>query len=70
MLSELAGFAIDHARRYTGTREHRDELQRTVAALNATTQIARAVGERDRPRRDPRAGRQARAARSSTRVCS
>jgi signal transduction histidine kinase len=44
MLSELAGFAIDHARRYTGTREHRDELQRNVAALNATTQIARAVG--------------------------
>ncbi|MGA7704504.1 MAG: GAF domain-containing protein, partial [Solirubrobacteraceae bacterium] len=44
MLSELAGFAIDHARRYTGTREHRDELQRTVAALSATTQIARAVG--------------------------
>ena len=44
MLSELAGLAIDHARRYTGTREHRDELQRTVAALNATTQIARAVG--------------------------
>jgi len=44
MLSELAGFAIDHARRYTGTMEHRDELQRTVAALNATTQIARAVG--------------------------
>jgi len=44
MLSELAGFAIDHARRYTGTREHRDELQRTVAALNATTQIARALG--------------------------
>jgi signal transduction histidine kinase len=44
MLSELAGFAIDHARRYTGTLEHRDELQRTVAALNATTQIALAVG--------------------------
>jgi signal transduction histidine kinase len=44
MLSELAGFAIDHARRYTGTMEHRDELQRSVAALNATTQIARAVG--------------------------
>jgi signal transduction histidine kinase len=44
MLAELAGFAIDHARRYTGTKEHRDELQRTVAALNATTQIARAVG--------------------------
>jgi signal transduction histidine kinase len=44
MLSELAGYAIDHARRYTGTRERRDELERTVAALNATTQIARAVG--------------------------
>ncbi len=44
MLAELTGFAIDHARRYTGAREHRDELQRTVAALNATTQIARAVG--------------------------
>jgi signal transduction histidine kinase len=43
-LSEIAGFAIDHARRYTGAKEHRDELQRTVAALNATTQIARAVG--------------------------
>jgi signal transduction histidine kinase len=44
MLAELAGYAIDHARRYTGTREARDELERTVAALNATTQIARAVG--------------------------
>jgi signal transduction histidine kinase len=44
MLSELAGFAIDHARRYTGAKQHRDELQRTVSALNATTQIARAVG--------------------------
>jgi signal transduction histidine kinase len=44
MLSELAGFAIDHARRYMGAQEHRDELERTVAALNATTQIARAVG--------------------------
>lgn len=44
MLSEIAGFAIDHARRYTGASEHRDELQRTVVALNATTQIARAVG--------------------------
>ena len=44
MLAELAGFAIDHARRYTGAKRDRDELQRTVAALNATTQIARAVG--------------------------
>ncbi|HEX3392685.1 MAG TPA: GAF domain-containing sensor histidine kinase [Solirubrobacteraceae bacterium] len=44
MLAELAGYAIDHARRYTGASQHRDELERTVAALNATTQIARAVG--------------------------
>jgi signal transduction histidine kinase len=44
MLAELAGYAIDHARRYMGASEHRDELERTVAALNATTQIARAVG--------------------------
>jgi signal transduction histidine kinase len=44
VLAEFAGMAIDHARRYTGTREHRDELQRTVDALEATTQIARAVG--------------------------
>jgi signal transduction histidine kinase len=44
VLAEFAGVAIDHARRYTGAREHRDELQRTVDALEATTQIARAVG--------------------------
>ncbi len=44
VLAEFAGVAIDHARRYTGARERRDELERTVAALEATTQIARAVG--------------------------
>jgi signal transduction histidine kinase len=44
MLAELAGYAIDHARRYTGASEDRAELERSVAALNATTQIARAVG--------------------------
>ncbi len=44
VLADFAAVAIDHARKYTGTREHRDELQRTVAALEATTQIARAVG--------------------------
>jgi signal transduction histidine kinase len=43
-LAEFAGVAIDHARRYTGASERRDELERTVAALEATTQIARAVG--------------------------
>jgi signal transduction histidine kinase len=44
VLAEFAGVAIDHARQYTGTRDHRDRLQRTVDALEATTQIARAVG--------------------------
>jgi signal transduction histidine kinase len=43
-LAEFAGVAIDHARRYTGARERRDELERTVATLEATAQIARAVG--------------------------
>jgi len=48
VLAEFAGVAIDHARRYTGASERRDELERTVAALEATTQIARAVdGETD-----------------------
>ncbi len=44
VLADFAGVAIDHARRYTGTRDDRDALQRTVAALEATTQIARALG--------------------------
>jgi signal transduction histidine kinase len=44
VLAEFAGVAVDHARRYTGASERRDELERTVAALQATTQIARAVG--------------------------
>jgi two-component system, NarL family, sensor histidine kinase DevS len=44
VLAEFAGVAIDHARRYMGARERRDELERTVATLEATTQFARAVG--------------------------
>lgn len=44
LLAEFAGVAIDHARRYTGASERREELERTVATLEATTQIARAVG--------------------------
>ncbi|HEY1458140.1 MAG TPA: GAF domain-containing sensor histidine kinase [Solirubrobacteraceae bacterium] len=44
MLAEFAGVAIDHARRHAGARDRREELERTVAALEATTQIARAVG--------------------------
>ncbi len=46
VLAAFAGVAIDHARRYTGARQRHDELSRTVAALEATTQIARAVGGR------------------------
>jgi GAF domain-containing protein len=44
VLAEFAGLAIDHARRYTGARELGDELQQTVTRLEATTQIARALG--------------------------
>lgn len=44
LLAEFAGVALDHARRYSGARSRRDELERTVAALDATVQIARAVG--------------------------
>jgi two-component system, NarL family, sensor histidine kinase DevS len=44
VLAEFAGIAIDNARRYTGASERRDELERTVATLEATTQVARAVG--------------------------
>jgi len=49
VLAEFAGLAIDHARRYTGARQDRDELAQTVAALEATTQIARAVGGETNP---------------------
>lgn len=42
-LAQFAGVAIDHAQRYSGAAAHRDELARTVAALQATTEIARAV---------------------------
>jgi signal transduction histidine kinase len=43
-LSRFAGIAIDHARRYAMVESQRAELQRAVAALDATVQIARAVG--------------------------
>jgi signal transduction histidine kinase len=44
LLAQFAGVAIDHARRYTSAEQQRAELERTVAALDATIQIARAVG--------------------------
>jgi GAF domain-containing protein len=43
-LAELAGVAIDHAQRYNGVEAQRAELEHTVHALDATVQIARAVG--------------------------
>lgn len=43
-LAEYAALAIDHARRYTRASKRRDELERTVATLQATTEIARALG--------------------------
>jgi signal transduction histidine kinase len=43
-LAEFAGLAIDHARKYTGAASRRDELERTVATLEATTEVAKAVG--------------------------
>ena len=44
LLAEFAGVAIDHARRYTGLEARHAELERTVEALDATMQIARALG--------------------------
>jgi signal transduction histidine kinase len=44
LLADFAGVAIDHAGRYTGARRRHDELERTVAVLDATLQIGRAVG--------------------------
>jgi signal transduction histidine kinase len=42
-LSELAGVAIDHARRFSGSEARRDELQRDVDALGAMVEISRAL---------------------------
>jgi PAS domain S-box-containing protein len=44
-LAELAGVAIQNAQRYTETRERREELERAVAAFEATTQVTRAIGD-------------------------
>ncbi|HTX09201.1 MAG TPA: GAF domain-containing sensor histidine kinase [Solirubrobacteraceae bacterium] len=43
-LADLAGVAIDHAQRYQDVAAQRYELKRTVDTLDATMQIARAVG--------------------------
>ena len=43
-LARFAGFAIDHARLYTEAAARGDQLARTVAALEATTEVTHAVG--------------------------
>lgn len=44
ILAEWAAIAIDNARLYQDVEQRRDELQRAVHGLEATTAIARAVG--------------------------
>jgi two-component system cell cycle sensor histidine kinase/response regulator CckA len=45
MLAGFAGVAIENAQRYTEAHERREELERTVAALRATTEVTRAIGD-------------------------
>lgn len=44
ILADIAGIAIDNARLYQRVEARRDELERAVVGLEATTEIARAVG--------------------------
>jgi signal transduction histidine kinase len=44
LLADFAGLAIGHARQYSGSEDQRRQLQQTVQALDATIQIARALG--------------------------
>jgi signal transduction histidine kinase len=44
VLADIAGIAIDNARLYQRVESRRDELERAVVGLEATTEIARAVG--------------------------
>ena len=44
VLADLAGIAIDHARRYSGVEAERQTLLHTVAVRDATIQIARTLG--------------------------
>jgi signal transduction histidine kinase len=48
MLAEWAAIAIENARRLDEVRRRRDELERTIGAMSATTEISRALaGETD-----------------------
>jgi signal transduction histidine kinase len=44
LLAEFAGVGIDHARRYSSLNAQHADLKRNVEALDATMQIARALG--------------------------
>jgi signal transduction histidine kinase len=44
LLADFAGLAIDHAQRYSGSETQRRRLEQTNQALDATIQIARALG--------------------------
>jgi signal transduction histidine kinase len=44
LLAEYAGVAIENARLYAGAIERRHELERAVGRLEATSEVARAVG--------------------------
>jgi len=44
VLAEWAGIAIDNARLFKGVEARKDELERAVQGLEATTAIARAIG--------------------------
>jgi signal transduction histidine kinase len=44
VLADIAGIAIENARLYQRVASRRDELERAVVGLEATTEIARAVG--------------------------
>jgi two-component system cell cycle sensor histidine kinase/response regulator CckA len=44
-LAQIAGVAIENAQIYEGARERREELEETVAALQATTEVTRAIGD-------------------------
>ncbi len=44
VLAEWAGIAVENARLYRGAANRRDEMERVVHRLEATTEIARAVG--------------------------
>jgi signal transduction histidine kinase len=44
VLAQFAGLALDHAQQYAGVDARRGDLERTVAALDASIQITRALG--------------------------